>query len=84
MALSTSSRYTTFKDDVSGRVLAKRKKEVSVSYKTYTTRERETFEYIAAFEFGDPRQWWRIAELNPQVKFPDYIPTGTVIRVPTT
>ncbi len=37
---------------------------------------------IASKIFNDPTQYWRVADINPQVKFPDIIPAGTVIRLP--
>lgn len=82
MAINTSSRYTTNVDESSTNVIAIRKKTTSVRYTNYVTRAEESFESIATRVFRDGTQYWRIADLNPHVKFPDMIPTGTIIRLP--
>jgi nucleoid-associated protein YgaU len=82
MAISTSSRYTTNIDESSTNVIAIRRKTTSVRYTNYVTRAEESFESIATRVFRDGTQYWRIADLNPHVKFPDMIPTGTIIRLP--
>lgn len=51
---------------------------------TVTTYEGDTFDKIAARVLGDSTQYWRIAGLNPTIRFPDAIPAGTVIAVPVT
>ena len=83
MALTTSSRYTTQTDTATGDVIAVRKSMSSVSYTTYLTTSNETFETIAVRIFRDATQYWQIADLNPHVKFPDRIPVGTTIRIPS-
>jgi nucleoid-associated protein YgaU len=82
MAINTSSRYTTNVDESSANVIAIRRKTTSVRYTNYVTRAEESFESIATRVFRDGTQYWRIADLNPHVKFPDMIPTGTIIRLP--
>lgn len=52
------------------------------NYSSYTVRDNETFQSISMRVFGTPLLYWRIADINPQVPFPDYIPIGTVIRIP--
>jgi nucleoid-associated protein YgaU len=83
MALTTSSRYTTQTDTATGSVIAVRKVMGSISYTTYVTASNETFEMIAVRIFRDATQYWQIADLNPHVKFPDHIPVGTTIRIPS-
>lgn len=82
MAINTSSRYTTVVDDSSTNIIALRKDTTSSRYTTYVTRSEESFESLANRIFRDGAQYWRIADMNPHVKFPDMIPTGTVIRLP--
>lgn len=82
MAINTSSRYTTVVDDSSTNVIALRKDNTSVRYTSYVTRSGESFESLANRVFRDGTQYWRIADLNPQIKFPDQIPAGTIIRLP--
>lgn len=49
---------------------------------TITTKSGDTFQKIASHILGDSTQYWKIANLNPFIKFPDSIPTGSIIRVP--
>jgi nucleoid-associated protein YgaU len=83
MAISTSSRYTTAVDDSTGRIIAVRKNKYTYRYTTYVTKNGETFESLATRVFRDPTQYWRIADINPQIKYPDMIPAGTLIRLPS-
>ena len=82
MTISTSSRYTTAVDERTGNVIAVRKSKESTAYDRYTARDGDSFESIAQLTFGDPQQYWRIADINPQVKYPNEIPIGTLIRIP--
>ena len=83
MALTASSRYTTTGEPGTSIVIALRKSgQESFQYNTYTSREGDTFEILAIRLFRDPSQYWRIADANPQVKFPDRIPAGTYLRLP--
>jgi len=82
--ITTSSRYTTStgsRDNISI-VIAVRKPTTTVEYVTYTAREGESFVTIATRLFNDPTQYWRIADINPQIAFPDRLSGGTTVRVP--
>lgn len=52
------------------------------NYSSYTVRDNETFQSVSMRVFGTPLLYWKIADINPQVAFPDFIPAGTVIRIP--
>jgi hypothetical protein len=83
VALRTSSRYTYQASSSDEKLVAVRKKSApSSAYSKYVSREGDSFEMIASKIFNDPTQYWRVADINPQVKFPDIIPAGTVIRLP--
>lgn len=83
MALRTSSRYTYKTGGTIELIEAVRKSNVATtSYSKYVSREGDTFEILATRLYNDPTQYWRIADMNPQVKFPDVIPAGTTIRLP--
>lgn len=74
---STSRYYLTNNNREADR------KEVSpVSYSQHVAREGDTFEKLASSIFNDGTRYWEIADLNPQVEFPDVIPAGTVLRLP--
>jgi nucleoid-associated protein YgaU len=83
MTLNSSSRYTTSKDETTSIMLAVLKDIASERYTTYVSRYGDTFDLIATRIYNDPTQYWRIANLNPQVKFPNEIPVGTQLRIPS-
>ena len=82
MALSPSSRYKQMTDS-DGRAVTKRKTRTSKRYATTVTIQGQTFHQIAAKWLGDPKLYWMVADLNPHVPYPDEIPMGTRIRVPS-
>lgn len=45
--------------------------------------EGERYDQMAADAYGDPELWWLIARANPEVFYPDDIPYGTVVRIPS-
>ena len=81
MALSPFSRYTQI-IDVDGVAVVKRKVRTTGRYSTLVSVQGQTFQEIAAKWLGDPGQYWRIADLNPHVPYPDEIPMGTLLRIP--
>lgn len=42
----------------------------------------ERLDYLAAQYYEDPELSWIIANANPELFYPEMIPTGTVLRVP--
>jgi len=83
MALNTNSRYTTKTNNVDSAVIAVRKGTAPVKYTNYVVKSEDTFENIANRVYRDPSLYWKIADINPHVKFPDAIPLGTIIRIPS-
>lgn len=81
--LYSLSRYTYNENDPSTGVLtAARKNTSDVSVLKYTVRPGDTFENLAAKLYGDSAQYWRLADLNPQIKFPLDLKAGDTIRIP--
>lgn len=82
--ITSSSRYTTTTGarDGASIVISIRKPTNAVEYVTYTAREGESFVTIATRLYNDPTQYWRIADINPQISFPDRMSGGTLVRVP--
>jgi nucleoid-associated protein YgaU len=79
MALySSSSRYSRS----TGEQIAKRSVPSPSRYTLYTVREGDTLESIAARILGSTERYWELADLNPQVKFPLDLSTGTTLRIP--
>lgn len=55
---------------------------LTAPYTVYAIKEGDTIENIAARQLGDPKRYWEIADLNPQVKFPSDLTPGLSIRLP--
>lgn len=81
MALLPSSRYSQVIDP-SDTAVTQRKARAVTRYSTVTTKSGQTFQEIAALNLGDPGLYWRIADMNPHVPYPDEIPMGTRLRLP--
>lgn len=79
--LTISSRYTT---DIAadGTVIGVKKPVSPVKYSIYTVKDGDTMDLLATRLYGDPTQWWRIADMNPHITFPDIIRVGDVLRLP--
>ena len=75
---SSSSRYTL----INGGRYAEPRETDAVKYTQYVVRDGESFESLAARIYNDGKRYWEIANINPHIEFPDYIPVGTVIRLP--
>lgn len=74
----TSSRYRLF----NGNILAKRVVTTKVNYYQYISQDGDSFELLAAKLLGDGKRYWEIADMNPQIVWPNDIATGTVLRLP--
>lgn len=79
--LNTNSRYTTT-TSVDGTVIAVRKTKQLEKYSVYTTKSGDTMESLAVMAYGDPSLYWRIADMNPQIQYPDDLGIGSIIRLP--
>lgn len=82
--ISPLSRYRLASEERNNRtdIVAVKDRSPLPNYRTYTVSDGETFQSIATRFLGSPLLYWRIADINPQVAFPDSIPVGTVIRIP--
>lgn len=77
------SRYEREEEYLDENIVAAVRKPVDKVYvQKYTVQGGESLESIAAKIYGDPTQFWRIADLNPQIKFPLDLTSGMVIRIP--
>ena len=64
------------------KVIAEVKTYTIDSYFTIVTQQYETFASIAAAHLKDPTLYWKVADLNKYLGYPDFIVTGTVVKVP--
>lgn len=65
-----------------GGPFAERKPQQTTQYSVYYSSENDSFEKLASIYLGNPRLYWRIADINPHIEWPDRIPAGTSIRIP--
>lgn len=82
--INVLSRYTTSYETRNGNtnVISTRSNPKPTNYMTHLSRQGDTFENLASRYLGAPVFFWKIADLNPHVPFPDSIPSGTLIRIP--
>jgi hypothetical protein len=50
----------------------------------YQVMDGDRFDSIANKLYGVPDFWWRVADANPEIFYPEQLTTGTIIRIPTT
>lgn len=48
----------------------------------YTVVAGDRFDLIADKLYGVPQYWWKIANANPEVFYPDSLVVGSIIRIP--
>ena len=49
---------------------------------SYYVKESENYQFLGYKILDDPRRWWELAELNPQVFYPLDLQAGDRLRVP--
>lgn len=54
----------------------------SFDYTSYQMTAADTVQSLAYAWYGDPTQWWRIADGNPEIDFWGPVAPGTIIRIP--
>lgn len=81
--LNGLSRYEiSLEVGADGKIIAIRKDSDPVRVSRYLVISGDTIENMAFKLFGDPTQWWRIADVNPQISFPLDLAPGMEIRIP--
>ena len=75
---AVTSRYQV---DGSG-ITASPKEKLVVLYSLYRVISGDSVMNIAARLLGDDRRWWEISDINPQVKYPEDLVVGNIIRIP--
>jgi nucleoid-associated protein YgaU len=49
----------------------------------YIVVDGDRFDSISFKVYGLPDYWWKIANANPEVFYPDNLITGSILRIPT-
>jgi nucleoid-associated protein YgaU len=63
-------------------VLADTPRLTAMSFSYYVISAGDRIDLLADRFLGDPELWWVIADANPQHMYYDYLPDGTVLRIP--
>lgn len=48
----------------------------------YTVKDGDRIDIIAARFLGEADLWWMLADYNPEWLYYDYLPPGTLLRIP--
>jgi nucleoid-associated protein YgaU len=52
------------------------------AFSYYTVVDGDRFDLISYKVYGLPDYWWRIANANPEIFYPDSLVVGSIIRIP--
>ena len=55
----------------------------SLRYQAYRVVFGDRMDTIAAVALGDAELWWQVAQLNPELLYPNDLVPGSIIRIPT-
>lgn len=80
--ITVLSRYTYAPTNSKGLKTAVRKDVSEVYVQKYSVKVEDTLEGLATQIYGEPSLWWRLCDLNPQLRFPLDLQPGMVIRIP--
>lgn len=82
--LSSTSRYSNIYENkgTSSICVSLRNQVTSSAFIVHRAKENESFASLAADFLSNSSLYWRIADLNPQIPFPDRLPAGTQVRIP--
>lgn len=54
----------------------------TANFFTIVAKSGDTFERLASEHLNNPTMYWKIADINKHVPTVDFIPSGTIIRIP--
>lgn len=55
-----------------------------VTYTEHVIVDGDRMDRLAAQFYGDATQWWRIAQANPEIFYPEGdLPSGNILRIPS-
>lgn len=55
---------------------------LNTAFVYYTVVEGDRMDLLAARIYGTPSYWWRIADANPEIWYPENLVVGSIIRIP--
>lgn len=93
MSISANSRYATSTVVALERngqtinvIVPSQPVTTTINYISHLYSSNDRLDLLANQYFGDPTQWWQIANANPDLNVLDWtsITPGTIIRIPVT
>lgn len=51
-------------------------------YTVHVVQDGDRLDNLAGQAYGDAEFWWKIADANPNLAFPDELVPGTLLRIP--
>lgn len=78
------SRYTESSETRNNetKAVAVTKKYSSNSFVTVIAEDGQSLQYLASVYLNDPTLYWKIADLNRDIMFPDRLAAGTIVKIP--
>lgn len=56
---------------------------VTNQYTYYQIKEGDRLDNLANAFYGRPDLWWKLADANPEMFYPEVLTIGAILRVPT-
>lgn len=90
MSISANSRYANSSvvalnrsGQVVNVIVPGQQTALTINYVSHMLTDNDRLDNLANQYYGDPTQWWVIANANPELS-PDWtdVPAGTVLRIP--
>jgi hypothetical protein len=83
---SNISRYNKKYDEKNNQAItiSTRTDVINKQYFVHIAKQGDSFISLALRYLNNEHLYWYIADLNPQIKFPDLLPVGAQIRIPLT
>lgn len=64
------------------KVIATASSYTTDAYQSIITQQNETFASLANDFLNNPNLYWKLADINKNLGYPDVIPAGTTVKVP--
>jgi nucleoid-associated protein YgaU len=87
--ISTTSRYygqpllsTPTRENASAKAIFRTAPLIPSRFLYYTIVAGDRLDTVANRVYGAPELWWRLADANPELFYPDALLPGMIIRIP--
>lgn len=78
------SRYTQASETRNNETknVAVSSKYITTNFITIIVEDGQTLQYLASLYLNDSSMYWKIADLNPNIMYPDRLTAGTIVKIP--